>query len=66
MNLPAAILKIGLVRSVIRETLASRTLNGKRRTVAITVAELDPVIVSKIVLCQITVQMFLAAVLVDA
>jgi hypothetical protein len=47
------------VSSPIRETLTSRILHGKRRTVAIVVTKYDPVIVAEIVLCQIPMQMFL-------
>lgn len=55
MNLPAAILKHGFVRPPIRETLASRALNGTRRTFAITVAELDPVIIAEVVFREVSV-----------
>jgi predicted aconitase with swiveling domain len=50
----------------IRETLTSRILHGKRRTVAIVVTKYDPVIVAEIVICQIPMQMFLFAMLINA
>ena len=59
------ILKSGLVRPPIRETLALRTFNCKRRTVAIVEAECGSVVVAKIVVSKIPMQMFLAAMLID-
>ena len=59
-------MKLGLVRPPIRETLALRTFDCKRRTVAIVEAECGSVIVTKIVFSKIPMQMFLAAVLINA
>jgi hypothetical protein len=53
------------VSSPIRETLASRSLNGKRRTFAIVDIERNAVVVPKIVFGQITVQVLLFAMLTD-
>jgi hypothetical protein len=62
----ARLLKSGLVSPPIRETLTSRILHGKRRTVAIVVTKYDPVIVAEIVLCQVPMQMFLFTMLINA
>jgi hypothetical protein len=61
-NRPAFLEKSGLVRPPIRETLTSRILHGKRRTVAIGVAQLDPVIVAEIKLGKVTVQVLLGTI----
>lgn len=63
---PAFFEKSGLVRPPIRETLTSRILHGKRRTVAIGVTKLDPVIVAEIKLGKVTVQVLLGAMLIVA
>ena len=65
-NLRAANLKSALVRSLIREALASRTLNGKRRTFAIAIAEPNAVIVAEVIFCEVAVQMLLATMLIHA
>jgi hypothetical protein len=49
----------------IREALAARALHGNGRTLRIVEAEPDPMIVAKVELGKITMQMFLAAMLVD-
>ena len=48
-----------------RETLTSRVLNGKRRTVAIVVTKLHAVVITEVVFGEITMQMLLAAMLVQ-
>ena len=58
--------KSGSVTSPIRETLTSRILHCKRRTVAIGVAQLDPVIVAEIKLGKVTVQVLLGTMLIVA
>ena len=50
---PALILKHGLVRLTVRETLICRILHGNRRTVTIVVAKFYAVIVPKIVFSQL-------------
>ena len=47
------------VRSPIRETLAVRVLNRKRRTLRIAVAERGPVVAAEIVFREIPVQMMI-------
>jgi len=54
------------VRLAVRETLTCCTHHSKRRTVAIVVAKLNPMIVAEIIFRQIPMQMLLAAMLIDA
>jgi hypothetical protein len=59
-------LKFGLVRLPVREALTGCILYGKHRTVAVVVTKLDAVIVTEIVFGEISMQMFLAAMLINA
>lgn len=58
--------KSGSVRPLIRETLASRVLNGLRRTFAIVKAELFSVIVTEVIFGKVAMQMLFAAMLINA
>lgn len=66
INRPALIRKLGLVRLLVRETLAGRALDRKRRTFPVLDAKSGAMIVSEIVFRQITVKVFFIAMLIDA
>jgi hypothetical protein len=65
MNRFAAKLKSDFVRLFIRETLAVRTLDCKRRTFSVVVAECGSGVVPEIKFGKIAVQMFFFAMLID-
>jgi hypothetical protein len=66
MNRAACALKSELVSIPIRETLAIRRLDCKRRPFPIIVAECGSGVITKIEFCEVAVQMLLGAMLVNA
>jgi hypothetical protein len=54
------------MRLTVREALACRALDCKGRTFPVAVTQLDAVIVAKVEFGEIAMQMFLAAMLIDA
>jgi len=66
MNRFAAWLKSCLVSRAVRETLAFRTLDCKRRTFPVVNAEGGPVVIAEIKFREIAMQMLFFAMLVHA